>query len=85
MSAWGRANAREHNARAWLAWHIAYLPNQKRPVKLKALMVEPDGRPARQGATSIAAMQTVMRQWAVAMAFAEAGPPGKPQKPPKKT
>ena len=28
---------REHNDRAWLAWHIAYLPRAKKPVKLKAL------------------------------------------------
>jgi hypothetical protein len=30
---------REHNNRAWLAWHIAVLPNQKRTPPLKSLMI----------------------------------------------
>jgi hypothetical protein len=28
---------REHDERAWLAWHIAYLPRSKRPVRLKEM------------------------------------------------
>lgn len=82
MRAWTRAHARDHNARAWLAFHIAVIPHQKRPVRLQDLMIKPDGTASRQGHQSLAEMDTVMRQWRVAMAFHEAATPApKPKKP----
>lgn len=29
----------QHNDRAWLAWHVAYLPRGKHPVKLQKLLM----------------------------------------------
>lgn len=29
---------REHEERAWLAWHAAYLPRVKKPVRLEELL-----------------------------------------------
>lgn len=31
---------REHNDRAWHAWHVAYLPNTKRRVPLQKLLIK---------------------------------------------
>jgi len=30
---------REHNERAWVAWHTAYLPKLKKPVGLQELLI----------------------------------------------
>lgn len=40
----GVREVREHNGRAWLAWHVAFLPRQKRPIPLRKLMMRPPGR-----------------------------------------
>jgi Uri superfamily endonuclease len=53
---------REHNERAWLAWHIAYLPRTKKPVKLKDLLT--GKREKRQ--------QTVEEQVSIAMRWTAA-------------
>ncbi|KQZ00904.1 hypothetical protein ASD45_08555 [Pseudolabrys sp. Root1462] len=34
----GRRYQREHDQRAWLAWHIAYLPRSEKPVPLDRLL-----------------------------------------------
>lgn len=65
-----RVFEREHNARAWLAFHIAYLPHQKRPVPLADLMIKPRREPSggSKGWQSTAEIETVMRRWRFAMA-----------------
>jgi hypothetical protein len=68
VKAWGKANVREHNARAWAVWHMAYLPNAKRPVKLQALLLGEDGRQRRAQPMSIAELDVTMRNWRAAMA-----------------
>ncbi|WP_441280504.1 hypothetical protein [Tardiphaga sp. 862_B3_N1_1] len=54
---------REHNERAWLAWHTAVIPRQKKIPELKKLLA-PDPKARRQ--------QTPDQQWAVFQAMAEA-------------
>lgn len=58
---------REHNGRAWLAFHIAHLPHQKRPVPLADLMIgsKPGNQP--KGWQSTAEIETTMRRWRFAM------------------
>jgi Uri superfamily endonuclease len=53
---------REHNERAWLAWHIAYLPRTKKPVKLNDMLS--GKREKRQ--------QTVEEQVSIAMRWTAA-------------
>lgn len=50
--------AREHDARAWLAWHTAALPRAKKFPKLSDLQTK---KPARQ--------KTLAEQQAIAMAW----------------
>jgi hypothetical protein len=40
MAGRGDALARQHNERAWLAWHIAALPRAKKFPKLEKMMVK---------------------------------------------
>lgn len=60
---------REHNGRAWLAFHIAHLPHQRRPIPLADLMIthRKEGDPPK-GWQSTAEIETVMRRWQFAMA-----------------
>lgn len=48
---------REHNDRAWLAWHVAYLPRAKKPVKLKDLQAPGQKRGPMHWETQLAAWQ----------------------------
>lgn len=48
----------EHDGRAWLAWHTAYLPAAKRRPKLKDLMVK--RKPRRQ---SVEEQIAIAKQW----------------------
>jgi hypothetical protein len=36
---------REHNERAWLSWHTAYLPKLKKPVGLQELITGVESKP----------------------------------------
>lgn len=68
VEARSRAFAREHNGRAWLAFHITHLPHQKRPVSLSDLMIRTDAAPAARGQQSGEEIQTMMLRWRFAMA-----------------
>jgi hypothetical protein len=48
---------REHNDRAWLAWHIAYLSRTKKPVALRKLQIKSGS--ARRKPQSWQQMKTV--------------------------
>lgn len=67
----GKRNAQvtAHNDRAWLAWYTAYMPNMKRPVRLADLQVKV-GEDAKRAGQTPAEINTVMRKWKVAVAFA---------------
>ena len=66
---------REHNGRAWLAFHIAHLPHQKRPIPLADLMItrRKQGDPPK-GRQRTAEIETTMRRWRFAIA-AQLAPP----------
>jgi len=51
---------REHNERAWLAYHTAYLPRAKKPPKLSKLQVRE--QPRRQTPHE---MLAAARQWTI--------------------
>jgi hypothetical protein len=51
---------REHDGRAWLAWHTAYLPSAKRRPKLKDLMTK--RKPRRQ---TVEEQIAIAKQWTV--------------------
>jgi Uri superfamily endonuclease len=53
---------REQNERAWLAWHIAYLPRSKKPVKLKDMMSAAERRPTGRSMTP-EQIEAVTRSW----------------------
>jgi hypothetical protein len=53
----------EHDARAWLAWHTAYLPAAKKRPKLKDLMVK---RKARR--QTVEEQIAIAKQWTAFMA-----------------
>lgn len=64
----------EHDGRAWLAWHTAYLPAAKKRPKLKDLMVK--RKPRRQ---SVEEQIAIAKQWTAAMARrSDAGLPDVP-------
>lgn len=63
-----KAFEREHNGRAWLAFHIAHLPNQKRPIPLSDLLITREPKGAQAGIMSGAEIETVMRRWRFVMA-----------------
>ena len=67
---------REHNGRAWLAFHVAHLPHQKRPIKLADLMIirRQETDPPK-GWQSTAEIETMMRRWRFAMVTPRATPP----------
>lgn len=63
---------REHNGRAWLAFYIAHLPHQKRPIPLADLMIKPKAeRDQPKLPMATAEIETVMRRWR----FATVAPP----------
>lgn len=62
-----RVFEREHNGRAWLAFHIAYLPLQKRAVPLADLMISAKAGSQPKGWQSTAEIETTMRRWRFAM------------------
>lgn len=76
-----RVFEREHNGRAWLAFHIAHLPHQKNPISLSKLMITPTetGEPGKP-VQSWVEIETTMRQWRFAMVASQApqGPALKP-------
>lgn len=51
---------RQHNDRAWLAWHIGALPRMKKYPKLDELRIKPQAK-ARQ---SVNQQLAVARMWA---------------------
>lgn len=51
---------REHNDRAWLAWHIAALPKAKRLPSLQSLLAPPE---RKLQATTWQQQHAVMQQW----------------------
>ncbi len=71
---------REHNGRAWLAFHIAHLPNQKRRITLADLMIKPRSETDQpKGWQSTLEIETTMRRWAFAMAAPRRlAPPARP-------
>lgn len=71
-----RVFEREHNGRAWLAFHITHLPHQKPPKRLADLMIKRPEADQPRAEQSLAEMQTVMRHWAFAMAAAAPALPG---------
>lgn len=76
-----RAEKRAQQARAWLAWHTAYLPKMKKPVKLSDLMGS--ARPPRRKMTA-AEGEAVANRWfrALSQAFPDK-PTAKPTAKPK--
>jgi len=58
---------REHNERAWLAWHTAMIGRVKRPPKLKDMM-HGAARPRRR--QTIEEQIAIAKQWTVAIARA---------------
>jgi hypothetical protein len=56
-----RAARREHNQRAWLAWHIAALQRSKKLPKLKSMLAREKPR-----IQSWQEQASIMQQWATA-------------------
>lgn len=56
-----RAARREHNQRAWLAWHVAALQRAKKLPTLKSMLARDRPRPQ-----SWQQQSTIMQSWAVA-------------------
>lgn len=54
----------QHNDRAWLAWHIAVLPRQKKIPKLETMLA---GHKKTRRKQSWEEQQAVMAQWEVTM------------------
>lgn len=60
LSAYNAAAIREHNDRAWLAWHIGALPRMKKYPRLDELRIKPQAKPRQNVEQQIA----VARMWA---------------------
>lgn len=50
---------REHNERAWLVWHMAVLPRQKRIPPLKKLQIQPRRKKRQTPAEQKAALRAI--------------------------
>src|SRR5262245_10879615 len=59
---------REHDANAWLAWHIAGMVRAKKMPKLESLLSRKSGRPRRQ---SVAEQLHLLEQWAARQRLAQ--------------
>jgi len=55
---------REHNERAWLAWHIVAMQKAKRLPKLKKLLIQQPDRRRRQ---TWQEQMAIMGQWAAVL------------------
>lgn len=55
---------REHNGRAWLAYHAAFLPRQKRPIAFRKLLMK---SPARRRQRNWQAMKADVERYTASL------------------